>query len=77
MKLVLQPGDGIVIDVPCRRKRELRQQESNLVGRIRDGEPQSLNAKRWLRKIQRQRIQWTGESGGLGYVKIKGDIEKS
>ena len=46
MKLVLQPGARIPTEVPYRRKRELREQESDLVGDIRDGDLQSLKARR-------------------------------
>lgn len=46
MKLVLRPGARIPIDVPCRRRRELREQESDLVDRVRGGEPQSSKARR-------------------------------
>lgn len=42
MKLVLQPGVRIPVDAPCRRKREIKEQESSLINHIRDGELQSL-----------------------------------
>lgn len=77
MKLALQPGARIPVEVPCRRKWELKEQESDLVDHIRGGELQSLKAGRWLRKIQKQRFQQRGDNEGLAYVKIKGDIEKS